>query len=413
MEIEKKIDPYYAFISYNGGDTKYAKRIKNILERFWIPSYVKKDENLKKNLIDSKSLLGKLFLYPIFRDKDNIVGGDHLKEGILSPNLDISNYLVVLCSPNVRKSGWVGPDEVQHFIDTNKSDKIIPFVIDGDGNNLEENSADCIYPEELRKLLSEIKSNDEKNQILYISAADQDVGWVSWIPWFGRQFKFYKASVRVAAKIIGEANFDKLWQRKKRKQRNLFLGILFLGFLSWFLGCSTDMTISLKDDNHHLPALTEAVVVVNDNDEIQYHINKADTVLHIGGLPGSCRIKSIFSSIPVKFVAEKYYKEMEFSANVYSENNIFQLKRDSTFSIYDGYIIDGDRLPVSGVTVEIENKNIQSDSNGYFRIVFPVEEQTENKKIKLSKTGLESIEKEIEPTTNKKDKAPFLMFKQK
>ena len=198
MEIEKKTDPYYAFISYNGGDTKYAKRIKNILERFWIPSYVKKDENLKKNLIDSKSLLGKLFLYPIFRDKDNIVGGDHLKEGILSPNLDISNYLVVLCSPNVRKSGWVGPDEV---------------------HNLEENSADCIYPEELRKLLSEIKSNDEKNQILYISAADQDVGWVSWIPWFGRQFKFYKASVRVAAKIIGEANFDKLWQRKKKKAK--------------------------------------------------------------------------------------------------------------------------------------------------------------------------------------------------
>ena len=166
MEIEKKTDPYYAFISYNGGDTKYAKRIKNILERFWIPSYVKKDENLKKNLIDSKSLLGKLFLYPIFRDKDNIVGGDHLKEGILSPNLDISNYLVVLCSPNVRKSGWVGPDEVQHFIDTNKSDKIIPFVIDGDGNNLEENSADCIYPEELRKLLSE-KSKVTMKRIKY------------------------------------------------------------------------------------------------------------------------------------------------------------------------------------------------------------------------------------------------------
>ena len=410
-----KPNPYYAFISYNGGDTKSAKRIKRILERFWIPSYIKRNDELKKKLLNN-SFFSRYFLTPIFRDKDNIVGADPLKDKLLTPNLDSSHYLVVLCSPNVRKSGWVGPDEVQHFIDTNRSDDIIPFVINGDGNILEKGDSNCVYPEELRELLYNKKENDPKNQTLYISVEDQDVGWVSMIPWPSLVYrvKFYKAGIRIAAKILGETNFDNLWKSNLRLLRNVSLFLVLLFYILYFFFFPVDMTISVNDDSHHLPTLTEAVVIANDNQEIEYRINKADTTLHIGGLPGYCRYKSIVGSVPVKFRAERYYEEIDYQASVYSNENIIQLKRDSTFAIYDGFIIDGNRSPIPDVSVIIgddENgyQEDLSDTNGYFRIVFPVEKQTENKIIKLSKSDLNPKEARIEPTTNKENKEQFLM----
>ena len=409
-----KPNPYYAFISYNGGDTKSAKRIKRILERFWIPSYIKRNDELKKKLLNN-SFFSRYFLTPIFRDKDNIVGADPLKDKLLTPNLDSSHYLVVLCSPNVRKSGWVGPDEVQHFIDTNRSDDIIPFVINGDGNILEKGDSNCVYPEELRELLYNKKENDPKNQTLYISVEDQDVGWVSMIPWPSLVYrvKFYKAGIRIAAKILGETNFDNLWKSNLRLLRNVSLFLVLLFYILYFFFFPVDMTISVNDDSHHLPTLTEAVVIANDNQEIEYRINKADTTLHIGGLPGYCRYKSIVGSVPVKFRAERYYEEIDYQASVYSNENIIQLKRDSTFAIYDGFIIDGNRSPIPDVSVIIgddENgyQEDLSDTNGYFRIVFPVEKQTENKIIKLSKSDLNPKEARIEPTTNKENKGLYI-----
>lgn len=418
--MKEQTNQYYAFISYNGGDTKYAKRIKSILERFWIPSYIKRDdekqEDENKKIIIYDKFFSKYFLTPIFRDKDNIVGADPLKDKLLTPNLDSSHYLVVLCSSNVRKSGWVGPDEVQHFIDTNRSDDIIPFVINGDGNILEKDDSNCIYPEELRELLYKKKKNDPKNQTLYISVEDQDVGWVSMIPWPSLVYrvKFYKAGIRIAAKILGETNFDNLWKSNLRLLRNTSLLLVLLFYILYFFFFPVDMTISVNDDSHHLPTLTEAVIIVNDNKEIEYRINKADTTLHIGGLPGYCRYKSIFSSIPVKFRSEKYYEDIDCQVSVYSNKNIIQLKRDSTFALYDGFIIDGHRNPISNVSVIIgddENgyQEVLSDTNGYFRIVFPIEKQTENKLIKLSKSGLNPKEAIIEPTIKKDNKEQYLM----
>lgn len=190
-----------------------------------------------------------------------------------------------------------------------------------------------------------------------------------------------------------------------------FMGILLL--LGFFI-VPTDMNLSLKDENHKLPAITNGIIIVNDNKEIEYHVKNADTTLHIGGLPGYCRYKSIFSSVPVKFRSEKYYEDIDYQASVYSNKNIIQLKRDSTFAIYDGFIIDGHRNPISDVSVIIgDDKNgyqeALSDTNGYFRIVFPIEKQTENKIIKLSKSDLNPKEAIMEPTTKKENKEQFLM----
>ena len=56
----------------------------------------------------------------------------------LEKELDDSQFLIVVCSPNSAKSSCVDGevkhyvnDEVQHFINTGRSDKIIPFIIEG------------------------------------------------------------------------------------------------------------------------------------------------------------------------------------------------------------------------------------------------------------------------------------------
>jgi hypothetical protein len=399
---------FYAFISYNHGDRWSALFVKRILEFFFIPAYIRKGEKYQDYLINNN-----LSLRPIFRDEDNMPGGQELTEGEIHPNLKDSVFLVVLCSPNAVKSKFVGAKEVAYFVDpkNNCQKYIIPLIIKGDHVNLEAPKADSdieyCYPEELRQFLETKKNNNQ--EILTIAVKDQKIGFWSIFPYIRYWIRLYKSTIRVAARILREPDFDKLWKKNLRFLRLLLCGIIALFLLLGSFFVPTDMNVSLKDESHKLPAITNGTIIVNDNKEIEYHINKADTTLHIGGLPGYCRYKSIFSSVPVKFRAEKYYEEIDYQASVYSNGNIIQLKRDSTFAIYDGFIIDGNRNPISDVNVTIENQETKSDSNGYFRIVFPIEKQTEAKLIKLSKVNLTPIEETIEPTANKENKAQFLM----
>lgn len=411
--MEETTKKFYAFISYNHGDRWSALFVKRILEFFYIPSYIRNGEGYQKNLINNN-----MSLRPIFRDEDNMPGGDELEEDEILPKLKESANLVVLCSPNAIKSTYVGPKEVAYFTNPqNKCQKnIIPLVLKGDYMNLDEPQAgsgiEYCYPNELRLYL--VEKWKAKKEIIPIVVEEQKIGIWSIFPYLQYWIRLYKATIRVAAKILGETNFDKLWKKNLRFLRLLFC--IFMGILLslGFFFVPTDMNISLTDENHKLPAITNGIIIVNDNKEIEYHIKKADTTLHIGGLPGYCRYKSIFGSVPVKFRSEKYYEDIDYQASVYSNKNIIQLKRDSTFAIYDGFIIDGHRNPIPDVSVIVgddENgyQEVLSDTNGYFRIVFPVEKQTENKIIKLSKSDLNPKEAIIEPTTKKENKEQFLM----
>jgi hypothetical protein len=357
-------------------------------------------------------------LRPIFRDEDNMSGGDELEEDEIRPKLKESANLVVLCSPNAIKSTYVGPKEVAYFTDPKNKhqNNIIPLVIKGDHMKLDEPQPDSdteyCYPNELRQYLKDKKDNGQ--DILVITVKDQKIGIWSIFPYIRYWIRLYKATIRVAAKILGETDFDKLWKKNLRFLRLIFCFFMGILLLLGFFIVPTDMNLSLKDENHKLPAITNGIIIVNDNKEIEYHVKNADTTLHIGGLPGYCRYKSIFSSVPVKFRSEKYYEDIDYQASVYSNKNIIQLKRDSTFAIYDGFIIDGHRNPISDVSVIIgDDKNgyqeALSDTNGYFRIVFPIEKQTENKIIKLSKSDLNPKEAIMEPTTKKENKEQFLM----
>jgi tetratricopeptide (TPR) repeat protein len=117
---------FYAFISYKRGeaDEKWARKLQAELERYRIPAAdlqagarpVRGDESAPPKRLK------------VFRDKSDL--GSHLSvEGGLSENLDVSRFLIVICSRRSVQSPYVDA-EVRRFVETGRQDQIIPLVID-------------------------------------------------------------------------------------------------------------------------------------------------------------------------------------------------------------------------------------------------------------------------------------------
>lgn len=173
---------YFAFISYSGSDEKWAKWLHTNLEHYHIPATLcKENPNIPKKI------------RPVFWYKKDL-SGTKLKEA-LEKELEVSQYLIVICSPDSAKSDWVN-DEVKSFIARGRSKYIIPFIVDGVPHSANENN-EC-FPESLRNLPRE-------EEIRGISVQKD-----------GKQH----ALVDVVATMFG-VSFDTLWQRHKRRERNI------------------------------------------------------------------------------------------------------------------------------------------------------------------------------------------------
>ncbi|MBQ2617508.1 MAG: toll/interleukin-1 receptor domain-containing protein [Synergistaceae bacterium] len=117
METETSFK-YYAFISYSHKDQEIAHKLQKHLEKYHLSSSLKKSNpGLPKKLS------------PIFIDTSDLIGKGTLKSA-LQENLDNSNYLIVICSPNSAKSPYVN-DEVEYFVKAGRVEHIIPLIIDG------------------------------------------------------------------------------------------------------------------------------------------------------------------------------------------------------------------------------------------------------------------------------------------
>lgn len=130
--MENRSFKYYAFISYSHKDKEIADRLQKQLEKYHLSSSLKKSNpDLPKKL------------RPIFIDTSDLIGKGTLKEA-LRENLDNSNYLIVICSPNSAKSPYVN-DEVEYFIKAGRIDHIIPLIIDGQPHS-EDPDTECFPP---------------------------------------------------------------------------------------------------------------------------------------------------------------------------------------------------------------------------------------------------------------------------
>lgn len=179
----------YAFISYKREDEKWAKWLQRKLENYKLPSVIRKESaNLPK------------YIRPIFRDGTDLTGGVLIKR--LHEELMHSQYLIVICSPNVAKSDWVNK-EVQAFIDAGRQEQIIPFIISGTPH-AQDVSEEC-FPEALLDI-------PEEKELLGINIQE-----------LGRNMAF----VRLVATLLN-VRFDTLWQRHRRNQirHHIIIGVV-------------------------------------------------------------------------------------------------------------------------------------------------------------------------------------------
>lgn len=113
---EHKTYPYDAFISYSRKDEAFAKKLEADLERYRPPRGV---TAYRRRL-------------NIFRDVQDLVGNE-LSDAIIAALLN-SKFLIVICSPHSRVSGWVGK-EIDEFLRHHEKGRVIPVLVSGRPNH--------------------------------------------------------------------------------------------------------------------------------------------------------------------------------------------------------------------------------------------------------------------------------------
>jgi len=178
IEMERPQYHYYAFISYSSADGKWAKWLQNHLENYRLPTAVRKQSiDIPKRLM------------PIFRDSTDLSTG--VLKDVLRKELEASKFLVVLCSPSSAASSWVN-EEVKHFIELGRTERIIPLVIEGEPFSTDPKKE--AFPPVLREM---------EQELIGISVAK-----------YGR----WDAFLRVVASLLG-VRYDQLAMRDKKRTR--------------------------------------------------------------------------------------------------------------------------------------------------------------------------------------------------
>jgi WD40 repeat protein len=121
---------YTAFISYRHADNvqegrRWAEWLHRALERYVVPLDLIGTLNKRGEPIPDS-------LYPIFRDEDELPANADLATGVRAA-LEISDTLVVLCSPRSAASPWVRK-EVREFKELGRCDRILTIIIAGEPN---------------------------------------------------------------------------------------------------------------------------------------------------------------------------------------------------------------------------------------------------------------------------------------
>jgi len=210
---------YYALISYEREDEKWAKWLQNKLETYKLPTSLAKE-----------------------------TGGDLSK--ILQDKLQKSQYLIVVCSPRSAESNRVNK-EIAAFQTMGRADKIIPFIIEGN------------------------PGTSNPNTRCYPSALDENISGISILE-SGKE----KAAVKTIA-AMSNISFDTLWKRHRarilKKRVNLSLLIAFVMLV--FGGVFVYQNFKISEQNARAEKLANAFKFMDsrtgfakviDSDKITY-----------------------------------------------------------------------------------------------------------------------------------------------
>ena len=233
----KGLYTYYAFISYQRKDEKWAKWLQRKLENYKLPVANAKDAADKKSK----------YIRPVFRDKTDLTAGplpDALKEA-----LQQSRYLIVICSPNAVKSPWVN-EEIETFTLAGRTEFVIPFIVDGEPYS--KDSAKECFPDA-------IKAIPKDKEPLGVNINEN-----------GKE----RAFIRTVAYMLN-VKFDELWnrfERHRRKIRNITIACCaFLALLAFGVYDYTRTKVEYYADWVDCNGVAQGVIPLNDEQVSHRH----------------------------------------------------------------------------------------------------------------------------------------------
>ena len=196
-EIERK---YKAFISYRHkpNDMKTAKAVHQLIEHYRIPAEIAE----KHGIPDRR--FGR-----VFRDQDELPLSDDLSSNITQA-LDASEYLIVICTPDLPQSAWCRR-EITYFLEHNPRSHVLAVLADGTPETSFPDSLTHVYDpdtNEVTELIEPLAAN-------ICGASGPDMKLLN-----KEIFRLYAAMIPCA--------FDDLWQRERRYQtrRRIIAGSL-------------------------------------------------------------------------------------------------------------------------------------------------------------------------------------------
>ena len=227
---DKQEYTFDAFISYSHRNHDWGKWLQRKLETFRIPNDMRGDRPRGQNL-------------RIFRDQTDLAGTG--LQNSLRQNLDISKYLIVICSPASAASPWVN-EEVQYFISLGRIDRIIPFIVEGEPES-DDPALEC-FPKALR--------STEGDTLL--GANIQEIGK-------------NKAFLKVVSVLL-HVRFGRLVDREKqRKIRTALITGLTVALISTVGGILLWQNNVISKENHQLnyDIYGAAIVSISKKDVIE------------------------------------------------------------------------------------------------------------------------------------------------
>ncbi len=361
MESQYK---FYAFISYNSSDEKWAKWLQRKIEYYRLPAIARKSK--------SDSPLPRK-LKPVFFAKTDIQLGPLRDE--LRQELEQSRYLIVVCSPRSAKSDWVGR-EIADFIALGRADRIILLIVDGIPYSDDPNT-ECIHPV-LKRELPEL-----------LGAHIHEKGTEN------RYIKRERAFIRVLSQMV-EIEFDKLWQRHRRRriQQAVLSALFALCIVCAMVG------IWKSNQPFNVQMSLQEVTPPNANLGFPYQGGEVtivcDSPKTLSGKVKSLSDKVTFEDIPGHYLNTEVkvlfrlwgYKDLDTVMTLTPEMTLPVARRDDSFGKVHGYVLQGTtRHGVEGVQVEVASQLTKTDKDGFFVLQIPLEKQRVSYPARLSRNG--------------------------
>ena len=232
---------YIAFISYRHTplDRETASRVQKRIERFIVPKELREES-------------GRKHLGMCFRDEDELPASSSLTDSIYYA-LDHSEFLVVICSPDLPLSKWCEA-EIRYFLKTHDRGHLLAVLVDG-------TPAESFSPYMLHDF-------DDNGNIVKeweplaanIASGNHNIN--------NKAFK--KETTRLCAAMIG-CSFDDLWQREKRANAQRF-GIAAAGavaVMAVFLGVVLNRNAEIEERNAQITMQNEQIREQNEEIEVK------------------------------------------------------------------------------------------------------------------------------------------------